>query len=35
VRKHHVSFEEASSVFADENARVKNDDEWMKRKRVL
>ena len=27
VRKHHVSFEEASSVFADENARVKHDSE--------
>ena len=25
VRKHHVSFEEASSVFADENARLKHD----------
>jgi len=27
VRKHGVSFEEASSVFADENARLKHDPE--------
>ncbi|MEI6169040.1 MAG: BrnT family toxin [bacterium] len=27
VRKHHVSFEEATSVFADENARLKHDPE--------
>ncbi|MGO8703877.1 MAG: BrnT family toxin [Candidatus Brocadiia bacterium] len=27
LRKHGVSFEEASSVFADENARVKHDPE--------
>jgi len=27
VRKHHVSFEEATSVFADENARLKSDPE--------
>ena len=27
ARKHHVSFEEASSVFADENARLKHDPE--------
>lgn len=27
VRKHHVSFGEATSVFADENARLKHDPE--------
>ena len=27
IRKHGVSFEEASSVFADENARLKHDPE--------
>jgi len=27
MRKHNVSFEEASSVFADENARLKHDPE--------
>ncbi len=27
VRKHHVSFEEASSVFADEHARLTHDPE--------
>ena len=27
LRKHRVSFEEASSVFADENGRVKHDSE--------
>ena len=31
VRKHGVSFEEAASVFADENARLKHDPEHSQR----